>query len=393
MIKSNIEKLIIKYCINQINSDELDILNSWLNEKESNKIIFKHYIVTNYSIEHYKSVNASNLKITWSTIESKIKPNKRKRSYWKYAAAASVMLFISLSILFIKNREQDIPSNIITTTPPTLINNDIEIGSKKATLTLEDGSNIFLEKGKDFVSNNLKADDKGIVYKGAKVSKNKIQYNYLTIPRGGEFSIKLPDGSQVWLNSESQLKYPVAFAKGEPRKVELVYGEAYFKVSPSTNHDGSKFIVNTQMQEIEVLGTEFNINAYKDEPYIYTTLVEGSIAINNSLNMAILKPGDQSEINIADQNSTINITQVNVKKIISWKKGIFTFSNLPLKEIAKVLSRWYDVDIIFANKELEDIRFNGVSSKKQNIEEILINIRNTNFINNYKIDGKTIFIR
>ena len=392
MIDYKIEALVIKYFTNQINSEEIQVLNNWLKEKEKNRLVFKHYVVTNYSIEQFRSAQSANF-VSWDDLESKIKPIKRNTSFWKYAVAASVILFVSLSIVFINKREKNNSINIITIAQPTLINNDIEIGSNKATLTLEDGTDIFLETGKDFVSNNVKANDAGVVYRDAKVLKGEIKYNYLTIPRGGEFYVQLPDGTKVWLNSESKLKYPVAFAKGESRKVELVYGEAYFEVSPSANHNGAQFIVNTQMQEIEVLGTEFNIKAYKDEPRILTTLSEGSIAINNGFEKATLKPGEQSEINTKGQNNTINITNVNVKKVVSWRKGIFTFTNLPLKEIAKVLSRWYDVDIIFMDKELENIRFTGVSSKNQNIEEILINIKNTNYINNYNIDGKTILIR
>ena len=156
----------------------------------------------------------------------------------------------------------------------------ITTGSDKAVLTLEDGSNIELEKGKAFKTNVVNSNGEKLVYN--KTNQTKITYNYLTIPRGGQYFVKLSDGTEVWLNSESQLKFPVAFIKGQTREVTLVYGEAYFAVSPSTNHNGATFKVMNQGQEVEVLGTEFNIKAYKDEINIYTTLVEGKVTVSNA---------------------------------------------------------------------------------------------------------------
>ena len=148
----------------------------------------------------------------------------------------------------------------------------------------------------------------------------------------------LSDGTKVWLNSESQLKYPVAFNDGETRQVELVYGEAYFDVSPSTAHKGARFKVFNQSQEVEVLGTEFNIKAYKDETNIYTTLVEGKVAISAAGKNQILKPNQQSNLNL--ETGSIEITTVDVYNETTWIDGIFSFENKPLKEILKVLSRW-----------------------------------------------------
>ncbi|KAB1068154.1 FecR family protein [Tamlana haliotis] len=393
MINNDIENLIIRYCSNQISSDELNILNNWLNESENNKLVFKHYVSVNYNIEQYQTVNLSNLDVTWSGIESKIKKEKRKPAYWKYAVAASIVLFISLSIAYVKTQVHEQLPNQITTNPPVIIDNTIEAGTNRAVLTLEDGSSVILEDGKDFVSNNLSANGEHVLYSNSKVSKEEVKYNFLTVPRGGQFFIKLPDGTKAWLNSESQLKYPIAFVEGEPRKVELVYGEAYFEVSSSTEHHGARFIVGTHAQEVEVLGTKFNIEAYKGETNIYTTLAEGRVSVSNMFDNTILKEGEQSKINVKIQNSIIEVASVDVEKVISWKNGIFSFRNETLGEIAKVLSRWYDVDIVFLNHDLEDIRFNGVSRKNQNIEEILLNIKHTKFINSYEINGKTIIIK
>ena len=200
----------------------------------------------------------------------------------------------------------------------------------------------------------------------------------------------MSDGTEVWLNSETQLKYPVNFVKGQTREVELVYGEAYFDVSPSTEHGGSKFRVMNNAQEVEVLGTEFNIKAYRDDTNVYTTLVEGKVVVGNGDLEQYLTPNQQSNINL--ENNSIKVTVVDVDVETSWKNGIFSFKGMPLKNIMKVISRWYDVDVVFENKELESIKFKGVLDKYQSVEEIL-NIMTSSTINNYEIKDKTIILR
>ena len=145
-------------------------------------------------------------------------------------------------------------------------------------MTLADGSKIALEKGTPVQTQNANSNGEELIYESSK-NTSRLVYNYLTIPRGGQFVIKLSDGTKVWLNSASQLKFPVAFIEGESREVELVYGEAYFEVSPSTAHKGAHFQVYNKKQKVEVVGTEFNIKAYKDESNIYTTLVNGKVNV------------------------------------------------------------------------------------------------------------------
>lgn len=309
------------------------------------------------------------------------------RTIFKMAAAASVVLLISLAMLFNTNKtvKRNIPAPL-----PTVAVKTIPIGSDKATLTLEDGSVVALEKGKGYTTGNASSNGEKLVY-NVKSKSKAIADNVLTIPRGGQFFVQLADSTKVWLNSESQLKYPVAFTDGQTRQVELIYGEAYFEVSPSTRHKGAKFKVKTQMQNVEVIGTEFNIKAYRDENAIYTTLVKGKVAIDNTKAKETLKPSEQSVIR--KNNTDILIAKVDVYNEVSWRKGLFVFKGMPLKEIAKVLSRWYDTDIVFASPELGNVKFNGVLSKNQKLEEILTTIRNSNFINAYEIKDKTITIK
>lgn len=312
-----------------------------------------------------------------------LRPFYSKTSF-KVAVAASVAMLISITLLF--NTEKNLPH-----TNPVVVNKTIKIGSDKATLTLEDGSVIELEKGKAYNQGNVSSNGEKLVYNSKDGRTAAIANNFLTIPRGGQFFVQLADSTKVWLNSESQLKYPVAFVDGETRQVELLYGEAYFEVSPSTKHKGSRFKVKTQEQNVEVIGTEFNIKAYKDETAIYTTLVKGKVAVSNSSNKEILAPDQQSRI--SSSNGSISIAEVDVYNEISWRKGLFVFKGMPLKDIARVLSRWYDVDIEFADPALGNVRFNGVLNKNQKLEDILTTIKNINFINAYEKKDNKIIIK
>ena len=195
------------------------------------------------------------------------------------------------------------------------------------------------------------------------------------------------------LNSETKLKYPVTFIKGKTRIVELVYGEAYFDVSPSSENKSANFQVLNQSQLIEVLGTEFNLKAYKDDDNVYTTLVEGKIAINlNNGKKQDLSPDQQAKWN-PNTNSLSLEKDVNVYNEISWKYGVFNFNGKPLKEIMKTISRWYDVEIVFLNKKVEETEFVGVIRKNRNLEDILVNIKNFGVIKDYERKEKMVILK
>ncbi|WP_344787189.1 FecR family protein [Postechiella marina] len=390
MINSRIENIIVKFLNNQASNVELDELETWISDSK-NELLFKAYIKTNYAIDYnLKKFNADKVKqklLALEKSEQKTITVRKIRKKINYAVAAAIVGLLITAFVF-KDSLFFSPSQ--TPTPTLVKHNDIIPGSDKAILTLEDGSNVELKKEKTFKTKNVNSNGQQIIYNTKKHKTTEIVYNYLTIPRGGQFFIKLADGTSVWLNSESKLKYPVAFVDGDTRKVELIYGEAYFDVSPSTAHKGSKFIVKNKFQDIEVLGTEFNIQAYKNEFNVYTTLVEGKVAVNTGKYTQNLIPNEQSILNTT--NNKMSISKVDVKYVVSWKNGFFSFRGKPLKDIARVLSRWYDVDIIFKNKTLETLKFKGSLDKDQSIEEIL-SIMKSNTINNYQIkDNKVIII-
>ncbi|MDO5979837.1 FecR family protein [Flavivirga spongiicola] len=378
------KKLFTKYINDECSIEEIQLLEAFLDSYQDKNNIWTELKMGKENVFKIES---------WSRIESQInKAQKKKgnlfRPYLKYVAAA-VLIGILATSYFIRDK---FVNNDIENTTPTIVNTNIIVpGTDKATLTLEDGSQVALGKGSSFQTQNASSNGEEIIYEVAKQNAKEVVYNYLTIPRGGQFFVKLSDGTKVWLNSESQLKFPVSFIDGETRNVELVYGEAYFDVSSSSEHKGSKFKVFNQSQEIEVFGTEFNIKAYKDETNVYTTLVEGKIEVNTSIDKQLLVPNQQSNVDVINNKLSVAVVDINTE--ISWKNGVFIFKEKPLKNIMKVISRWYDIDVVFVNKELEDIRFKGVLGKDQNIEEILSAIKTLSIIKDYKIKDKTIILK
>ncbi|GAA3617836.1 DUF4974 domain-containing protein [Flavivirga amylovorans] len=379
MNEKEVKKLFTKYINNECSKEEQELLDAFLDSYQDKEHVWPKFKID--SEETFK-------KKSWTKIEPYVN-NKDKKvknlfgGYLKYIAAASVLLIFGLTLFFNeKNEQQPIA--------PVTVNTSVAPGVDKATLTLEDGSQVVLESGMSFQTNNANSNGEEIVYETGAKTHTKTVYNHLTIPRGGQFSVKLSDGTQVWLNSESQLKYPVHFKEGEVRQVELVYGEAYFDVSTSEKNHGDGFRVSCNEQDVYVLGTEFNIKAYKDETNVYTTLVEGKVDVNTENGNQVLTPNQQ--LNLDVNTGVSSVLEVDVYNEVSWKEGVFSFNSKSLKEMMKVLSRWYDMDIVFKNKTIENEEFVGILRKNENLEDILRSIKNFGVIKNFEIDDKKVIL-
>lgn len=395
----DIENIIIKFVNRTISLEEEKFLNAWLNNP-TNKQIFNDYVQVHYAIT-IESLNEQRLKQSQEKLffneveEDNITSVNRKpsglkvfnfRKYIKYAAA---LIIVGAMTTFYVLRENT-STEVIQKTSVN-IESVIHPGTTKAILTLENGSEVALQEDTQYLANGVTSTGSELVYNNEEQNQQvEIQYNYLTIPRGGYFFVQLSDGTKVWLNSESQLKYPKNFPSNATREVELIYGEAYFEVSPSHLHAGRTFKVINLNQNVEVLGTAFNIKAYIDEAHVYTTLVEGLVVINTDKGRNNLKPNQQSQV--SKETNDIAIAYVDVNAEISWKNGVFSFNGKTLKEIMQTISRWYDVDVIFEDKNLETIKFKGVINKNKEIEEIL-SLMKSSSINNYEIDGNTIKLK
>ena len=225
---------------------------------------------------------------------------------------------------------------------------DVAPGGDKATLTLADGSTVVLDDAQNGILSQqgnakvIKLDGK-LSYDPANKNSKEVVYNMISTPKGGQYQLQLSDGSLVWLNASSSIRFPTSFVEKE-RRVEIT-GEAYLEVAK--NRD-KPFIVTVDKAEVQVLGTHFNINAYLDEDDIKTTLLEGSVKFVNGANADILKPGQQSQL---DKNGSVKIaSDVDVEKVIAWKNGYFDFENAGIETVMRQLSRWYNVDIEYKGK-------------------------------------------
>jgi len=329
------------------------------------------------------------------------KPIVKKISWYRYTAtAAAVFLLIGAGLFYfnshhvILNPSQD----------PGLVKNTIKAGQNKATLTLANGKVINL----DSTTNGEIAEQTGItitktekgqlVYnvtesaKKEKTASAKIAYNTITTPRGGQYQVNLPDGSKIWLNASSSLKYPTLFSKNE-RRVELS-GEAYFEVAKMTfKESGDKkarmpFIVVTSKQQVEVLGTHFNINSYEDEATTKTTLLEGAVRVSQvgSRKTVNLLPGLQSVLN----NNNLSTRAVDTDEAIAWKNGYFQFNESDLGSIMRQLSRWYNIEIIFKDNKKADELFHFKASRNLELNE-MVKIFELNGIK-LKIERRTLIV-
>ena len=383
---SKIQIILVKYLSKEANIDEIEELDRWL-IKKGNMTIFNSYVQTDYFTSIF--MTKYDLQMAKSKIHKRIrlieKRNKLER-YKKIAFAASIILLVGISLF-----------NQFYFNETIIIRDPIVIGTDKAVLTLENGDQVILEKGQKFQNKTVNSDGKELSYSiknrsSSNFKNEKIAFNFLTIPRGGQFSLNLEDGTKVLLNSDSKIKYPVKFIKGKKRQVELLYGEAFFEVSSSKNNNGSEFIVSTKTQKINVLGTKFNVKSYGGDDVITTTLVEGKVKVENGENQILLFPNQQSKV---DSNSAIiDVSDVDVFQQISWINGLFSFNDTSLEDIMYTLSRWYDLEFIFKSSNQKKFIFSGILERTKSIEDILFIIEKTSSSNeiNFEINNKTIII-
>lgn len=384
-----IEKIIVKFLNQEANHSELETLEDLLKNEEGTQV-FNSYVKTQYlSTLSMTEYDVNKAKENIKTRLKKGKQTRRVHLYKKMAVAASVMLMFGMAFYLFYNSSQ------VNTPEPKKQPNLIVAGTDKAILTLENGDEVALEKGKKYQSGKVSSNGEELVYadKGQSDSvENEQLYNYLTIPRGGQFYVRLSDGTEVWLNSETKLKYPVKFTVGNTRNVELIYGEAYFKVSPSIAHKGAAFHVLTKSQEIDVLGTEFNVKAYNNDPVMATTLVEGEIRIKKGEASETMTPNQQAKVD--HESDKIDIQEIDVSQEISWINGLFSFNEKPLEEIMIVLSRWYDTEVVFANSKKKKFVFTGMLERTEAVEDILRLIEATSEGQlQFEINDKTISIK
>lgn len=301
-----------------------------------------------------------------------------KTRRWMVAAAIILLAGIALTIVTVRNK---VPKQ----SPAMAKASDLPPGKDGAILTLGDGKQVLLDSmsnGQVAVQNGAKVllSNGRLTYTG---EGGEITYNTMTVPRGRQFQLVLPDGTHVWLNSASSIRYPTVFTDKE-RKVDIT-GEIYFEVAQNAAQP-FKVLVD-QQEEVEVLGTHFNINAYDDEGMIRTTLLEGAVRVVANGNTAQLKPAQQAQLTMGSRLKVVD--QVNVDQVMAWKNGLFNFNGSDVKTVLRQISRWYDLDIVY-EAEPAPAKMMGEMQRSLSLSSVMDILKELDV--KYRLEGKKLII-
>jgi transmembrane sensor len=375
MEESELKEILERYRAGKSTPEDMAFLESWY---------LSHNQTSPYLMNDEERIEDTDL--VWELIQPEQVSPKKIKLWYRVAAAAAILIFFSIGGYILIKHKNQVQINAI-------VRNDIVPGTSKATLTLADGDKITL--GDDAITGQL-ADQAGVIitkktkgeliYTARAVNKAQLskQFNQLETSRGEQYQVVLPDGSHVWLNAASSLRYPVAFS-GKERVVELM-GEAYFEVA---HNKAMPFKVKTRQQEVEVLGTHFNVSAYNDEKITATTLMEGSVKVTSVADHknTIIKPGQQSTID----SQGMQVREVDTDEALAWKNGYFLFNNENLGSIMRKISRWYNVEVVYQNDAVKSMVFSGTVSKYKNVSQVIRTLELTNEVH-FKIDNNRIIV-
>jgi transmembrane sensor len=394
MNKEEAKGLAEKFLAGKATDEDKSKLHSWseLNADDEPEVVFTSKLE---NVEDVKSRLFDRIQSKINTGDQSVQHGFIGTRLWyrMVAAAAAILLIVGTSMYLYKASADSLFKDDLADAK------HIPIGKNTAILTLANGKQINLS---DAVNGQL-ADESGISI--TKISDGQLVYevkavvargaenrlNTISTPKGGQYQVVLPDGSKVWLNAASSIKFPSDFVGLNQRKVQLM-GEAYFEVAKDKLHP---FIVETDKQDVEVLGTHFNINAYGDEELTKTTLLEGSVRVSldgtsNTVHVTdafiILKPGQQAVL----ATGPIKINQADTEEAVAWKNGYFKFKSESLSSIMRKLSRWYDVEVVYKGEISKD-RFGGTISRYKNVADVLEMLESTKLVK-FKVEGRRIIV-
>lgn len=401
-----IANLIHKHLDQSITETESCLLEEWLREKDANQELFLQLVKKeriSQAIDRMRAIEEEKA-AAFPDIISRIsapasQPARKRIRKWHYALAASILICVCTATLFYINRHAG-PGNSSTPAATASYKHDIPPGANRATLTLADGTVITLDSAQNGTlaqqgnTKVIKLDSGRLAYEGSEAAAGKgILYNTIYTPRGGQYQITLPDGSRVWLNAASSLRFPTAFSDNE-RKVEIS-GEVYFEIASLTDKRKRKvpFIIDVKTPSsltnarIAVLGTHFNVMAYDDERSVDVTLLEGAVNVSGPQGDSRLKPGQQAQLN--KQGTLKIVPDADLVAVMAWKNGLFEFHNADLPAVLRQLSRWYDVDIEYKGT-IPQREFEGEIQRDLTLSQVL-RILEKNQVN-ISIEGKKMVV-
>ena len=400
MDNKRLQFLIKSLIDNEITEEQLEELSTMLTTSGNEAVVFSEMEEVLNKVDKepeeldlekvYANITSDPRFINTHLSNHVIRP-KNRFGFLSYAAAIFLICSsIGIGVYFYKAELKNTDVNKFTIANKPV---NTKVNSNKATLTLSDGRQIVLDQtseGELAEDNQVvisKSEEGQIVYNLSGLSgsakSGELAYNTITTPNGGNYQVLLPDGTKVWLNALSSLRFPTAFL-GKDRSVELT-GEGYFEVAKNKT---KPFFVTTGKVRIEVIGTHFNVAAYDDDHTIKTSLLEGIVKVNNNSSSAILKPGQQAVSQ--HSSSTIKINEANMDDVMAWKNGYFVFRDEPIEVIMKKVSRWYDIEVNYEG-DMNGIAFGGKYLKNNTLNELLKSLELTGTVK-FKIDGRRVTV-
>ena len=359
-------RLIAKKLMGVIRSEEEKKLDTWLEEDIKNRNLYEHILDEENILSRDLYAKRLDVEYSWKLLRGRlIRQGECRHLFFRYiAVAVSVILLIGIGLYWSTRKNQEVqPVETIAR---------IEMGSSKAVLVTSCGDEIVLQDssvqlialGKGMVAKN---DSGRVSYEGINSVENEeaLEYNIIRVPRGGEYKLFLSDNTEVFLNSDSEIRFPVKFGKN--RRDVFLSGEAFFIISKDVSRP---FIVNANNKvSVEVLGTQFNLQAYSDEDFVKTTLSEGRVRVYDEKQSVKLHPDEQAIYNGTDGKFTTR--KVDASKYSAWKDGRFVLQNCTLGDIMTRLGRWYNVDILWVDSEVKKYHFSGELARYKDFVEIL----------------------
>ena len=363
-------RLIARFISGDLSDNELLELEQWKAQSTQNATLFDRIINDENRTSNHQKLGMVNTKAAWNIVRKETHSPKRisLNKLMRYAAIFLLLITSVASVYYIIQENKKLSQNQFA--------NEITPGSPKAKLILADGDELNLEDEKNSILEEkggilIENRDYTINYNDSSVI-NTIEENLihtLEVPKGGEFSLILSDGSKIHLNSMTTLRYPVKL-NDDYRVVELVKGEAFFEVAKEANRP---FIVKTPNARLKILGTSFNVSSYEDNAQSFITLETGSLEVQNLVDVndkVVLKPNQQAVIE-SDGLGLIAVNEVDASIYSSWRNGTFVFKDESLENIMQVLARWYNIEIFFESESMKAIQFSANMDKYSNIEPIL----------------------
>lgn len=377
-----IRDLILRSVHSSLGGEEERELEAWRKASPRNEETFRKLVEQRFSPEEYARYRQVRLSDDWPVVRRKLRKYRSMRFLsWRWVARyAAVVLVGVVALYWLRWRPAEEPRRVVA-------RQEILPGEMKAVLRLESGERIALGKRAErqderLAVRGISERDSALVY--GEQPERRVERHVLTVPRGGEYVLTLSDSTRVWMNSDSELRYPSRFEGGE-RRVSVT-GEAYFQVAKD---ESLPFIVEAGGAAVRVTGTEFNVMAYPDDGRVETTLVSGGVDVEANGQTRRVAPGSQA---VYDKTSGgLTVRAVDLALYTSWKDGLFEFRDMPLGAVARQLERWYDVEILFADPAVADIRFTGAVKKMKPLAFILDIIQGTRSVD-CRIEGRQVII-